>query len=72
MPLEAHRSHRVFSPQFVTLLPTGTLMVFAVVSVALIWKRVYNRDLTFKQQQLPFWLINVMVLASIGEGRLHT
>lgn len=47
-------------------------MVFAVVSVALIWKRVYNRDLTFKQQQLPFWLITVMVLASIGEGRLHT
>jgi len=48
-------------------LPAGTLMVFAVVSVALIWKRVHNRDLTFAQQQQPFWLITLMTLASIGE-----
>jgi hypothetical protein len=46
-------------------------MVFAVVSVALIWKRLYNRDLTFKQQQYPFWLITAMVLASIGECTLN-
>jgi hypothetical protein len=45
-------------------------MVFAVVSVALIWKRVYNRDLAFKQQLKPFWLIAAMVLASIGESDL--
>lgn len=50
--------------------PAGTLMVFAVVSVALIWKRVHNRDLTFAQQQKPFWLITLMALASIGE--MHT
>lgn len=42
-------------------------MVFGVVSVALIWKRLYNRDLPFKQQLMPFWLILLMVLASIGE-----
>lgn len=48
------------------LCSTGTLMVFGVVSVALIWKRVYNRDLTLKQQMKPFWLIAVMTLASVG------
>jgi hypothetical protein len=42
-------------------------MVFGVVSVALIWKRLYNRDLPFKQQMMPFWLIMLMVLASIGK-----
>jgi hypothetical protein len=45
-------------------------MVFGVVSVALIWKRLYNRDLPFKQQQMPFWLIVLMVLSSIGKFRV--
>jgi hypothetical protein len=42
-------------------------MVFAVVSVALIWKRLYNRDLPMKQQMFPFSVLMIMVLASIGE-----
>lgn len=42
-------------------------MVFAVVSVALIWKRLYNRELPLKEQMMPFSLLALMVLASIGE-----
>lgn len=53
-------------PPLIDMVSAGTLMVFGVVSVALIWKRVYNRDLTFKQQQKPFLLILTMVLASIA------
>lgn len=43
-------------------------MVFAVVSVGLIWKRLYNRDLPMKQQMFPFSVLMIMVLASIGEA----
>lgn len=42
-------------------------MVFAVVSVALIWKRLYNRELPLKEQLMPFSLLMLMLLASIGE-----
>jgi hypothetical protein len=31
------------------------------------WKRLYNRELPFNQQLMPFSLITLMVLCSIGE-----
>jgi hypothetical protein len=49
------------------LMSAGTLMVFAVVSVALIWKRLYSRELPFKEQMVPFSLLISIVLSSIGE-----
>lgn len=48
-------------------LPAGTLIVFAVVSVALIWKRLYSRELPIKEQMMPFSLLVLIVLSSIGE-----
>jgi hypothetical protein len=52
-------------------------MVFGVVSIALIWKRVYDPDTPVKQQMFPIGLITLLTLASVGEcgfdvGRLAT
>lgn len=38
-----------------------------MVSVALIWKRLYSRELPIKEQMVPFSLLVLIVLASIGE-----
>ncbi|WIA18741.1 hypothetical protein OEZ85_003431 [Tetradesmus obliquus] len=50
----------------IDMVSAGTLMVFGVVAIALIWKRVYNREMPFKTQMLPFSLMMVMALASIA------
>jgi drug/metabolite transporter superfamily protein YnfA len=46
--------------------PTGTLMVFAVVALALIWKRVVKQNAPTSENAKPLALICLLTCACIG------
>ena len=48
-------------------LPAGTLMVFAVVALALIWKRIVRAHAPFSENTKPMVLIALLVSSCIGE-----
>lgn len=47
--------------------PAGTLMVFAIVAVALIWKRVVKPNAPLKENAKPMALIFLLVGVCVGE-----
>jgi hypothetical protein len=54
-------------PALIDMVSAGTLMVFAVVAVALIWKRIVRNGVPASQNALPLALIFLLVGACIGE-----
>jgi hypothetical protein len=50
------------------LLAAGTLMVFAVVALALIWKRVVKPNAPFAENAKPMTLILLLLASCIGKS----
>lgn len=64
-----HHHHLHYLPTHThTQVSAGTLTVFAVVSIALIWKRLYDRDSPFKEQLFPAGMLGLILCGSLGES----
>ena len=58
-------------PALIDMVSAGTLGVFAVVAVALIWKRYTARDAPRRQSMKALILLGIIVLLAIGKVCKH-